>query len=59
MKKITIKCDIKVTDVYDDSWCPDPTPERVRKTLVLTVKRCISDDGTVDIDKLDVSNEVI
>ena len=59
MKQITVKCNIKLTDVYDGSWCTEPTLERVIKTLDYTLRRCISDTGTVEIGNVELLNEVI
>ena len=59
MKKLIVNCQIKLTDVYDDSWCPDPSYKHVIDTLEIVLKRCLSNEGTVDIFGLVVTNEVI
>ena len=49
MKKLIVKCEIILTDVFDDSWCNTPSTMRVIETLEKTLKRCMSDKGTVDM----------
>lgn len=58
MKKLTVNCQVQLTDVYDDSWGSDPSAERVEYTLIWHLKRCMSDKGTVDIQGLKISYEV-
>ena len=59
MKKLIVNCQVELTDVYDDSWCSDPSAERVEYTLIWHLKRCMSDKGTVDLTGLKISYEVI
>ena len=59
MKKLIVNCQVELTDVYDNSWCTDPTLERVQKAIEYHLRRCISDDGTVVIRDLKVMYEVI
>ena len=52
MKKLIVKCEIVLTDVFDESWCNIPSTMRVIETLEKTLKRCMSDKGTVDMKNL-------
>ena len=59
MKKTIVNCQVRLTDIYNDSWCPDPSYERVIETLIYTIHRCISDKGTVELTDVKVSYEVL
>lgn len=59
MKKVIVNCQVRLTDVYNDEWCPDPSYKRVIETLNYTLRRCMSDKGTVDLFGVIVSYEVI
>ena len=49
MKKLIVKCEVKLIDVFDDSWCHIPSTMRVIETLEKTLKGCMSDKGVVDL----------
>lgn len=59
MKQITVECNIRLTDVYNDEWCSDPSYKRVIDTLNYTIRRCMSDKGTVDLTDVKISYEVL
>ncbi len=59
MKKLIVNCQVHLTDVYNDEWCTDPSYKRVIDTLNYTLRRCMSDKGTVDLFGVIVSYEVI
>ena len=59
MKRVIVSFQAKLADVYDDSWCPDPTAEHIEKTLVWHLRRCMSDKGGVVIHDVKISYEVI
>lgn len=59
MKKLIVNCQVRLTDVYNDEWCPDPSYKRVIDTLNYTLHRCMSDKGTVDLTDVKVSYEVL
>ncbi len=59
MKKLIVKCMVELTDVYDDSWETDPTLERVQNAIEYHLRKCISDDGTVDLQAVKVIYEVM
>lgn len=59
MKKVIVSCQVRLTDVYNDEWCPDPSYKRVIDTLNYTLRRCMSDKGTVDLTDVKISYEVL
>lgn len=59
MKKLIVKCQVELTDVYDDSWCPDPTLERAQKAIEYHLRKCVSDVGTVDLQDVKIMYEVL
>lgn len=59
MNKVIVKFQAKLSDVYDNSWCPDPSLEHAEDTLVWHLKRCLSDEGIVEISDIKISFEVI
>ena len=59
MKKVIVNCQVRLTDVYNDEWCPDPSYERVIETLICILRGCISDKGSVDLTDVKVSYEVL
>ncbi|MBO5186845.1 MAG: hypothetical protein J6B01_07645 [Ruminococcus sp.] len=59
MKKVIVSSQVRLTDVYNDEWCPDPSYKRVIDTLNYTLRRCMSDKGTVDLTDVKISYEVL
>lgn len=59
MNKVIVNFQAKLSDVYDNSWCPDPSLERAENTLVWALKRCLSDKGIVNISDIKISYEVL
>lgn len=59
MKKLIVNCQVRLTDVYDDEWCPDPSYKRVIETLNYHLHSCMSDKGTVDLTSVKISYEVL
>ena len=59
MKKVIVSSQVRLTDVYNDEWCPDPSYKRVIDTLNYTLRRCMSDKGTVDLTDVKISYEVM
>lgn len=59
MKKVIVNCQVRLTDVYNDEWCSDPSYKHVIDTLNYTLRRCMSDKGTVDLTGIKISYEVL
>lgn len=59
MKKVIVSCQVRLSDVYNDEWCPDPSYKRVIDTLNYTLRCCMSDKGTVDLTDVKISYEVL
>ena len=59
MKRVIVSFQAKLADVYDDSSFPDPTAERIEKTIVWHLRRCMSDKGGVVIHGVKISYEVV
>lgn len=59
MKKLIVKSNVVITDVFNDSWCSTPSTLRIIDTLEKTLKRCISEKGTVDLFNLRIDTEEV